>query len=49
MAEYDQAIQLKSDYAEAYVNRGLAYAGKGDYDRAIADYDEAIQLQPDLA
>jgi len=29
--------------------RGVAYARKGDYDRAIADYGQAIQLQPDDA
>jgi tetratricopeptide (TPR) repeat protein len=28
----------------AYNNHGLAYAAKGEYDRAIADYNEAIRL-----
>jgi lipoprotein NlpI len=32
--------------AGAYNNRGTAYYGKGDYDRAVADYDEAIRLDP---
>ena len=27
-------------------NRGLAYADKEDYDRAIADYDKALELDP---
>jgi TPR repeat len=31
---YDQAIQLDKKNAVAYVSRGLAYAIKGDYDRA---------------
>ncbi len=35
-----------SDKALAYALRGLAYAEKGDTDRAIADYSEAIRLQP---
>jgi tetratricopeptide (TPR) repeat protein len=30
-------------------NRGLAYAERGDYDRAIADYNEAIRLHPRIA
>jgi len=33
---------------DAY-NRGIAYAEKADYDRAIADYTEAIRLDPKLA
>ncbi len=30
----------------AYNNRGLAYLGKNDFDRAIADYSLAIELSP---
>jgi tetratricopeptide (TPR) repeat protein len=30
----------------AYKNRGVAYSGKGDYDRAIADYDLVVRLAP---
>ncbi|TEU14951.1 MAG: tetratricopeptide repeat protein [Anaerolineales bacterium] len=48
IADYDQAIQLQPDFAEAYSNRGDAYMFKHDYDRAIADYGQAIQLQPDF-
>jgi len=35
--------------AEAYLNRGVAYAKKGDLDRAIADFTKAIELRPGLA
>jgi Flp pilus assembly protein TadD len=30
----------------AFNGRGLGYAAKGDYDRAIGDLDQAIQLDP---
>ena len=49
IADFDQAIQLKPDFADAYFNRGLAYADKGDYDQAIANFGQAIQRQPDDA
>ncbi len=49
IANYDQAVKLKPDGAEAYNNRGLAYDDKGDYDRAIADFDQALKLKPDDA
>ena len=38
--------QLRRRHNVAYVSRGLAYHGKKDYDRAIADYNQAIQLDP---
>ena len=30
----------------AHYNRGISYARKGQYDRAIADYDQAIKINP---
>ena len=35
--------------ATAYCDRGIAYGGKRDYDRALADFNEAIRLDPNLA
>jgi tetratricopeptide (TPR) repeat protein len=49
IADYTQAIRLKSDYVDAYNNRGVAYANKKDYDKAIEDYTQAIRLNPDFA
>ena len=49
IADYDKAIALNPEYANAYYNRGNAYNSKGEYDRAIADYDKAIALNPDDA
>ena len=47
--DYDDAIQLKPDYAEAYYNRGNVKARLGKDEDAIKDYDKAIQLKPDYA
>lgn len=47
--DYDRAIQLKPDYAEAFNGRGLAFYGKKEYDRAIQDYTQAIRTKPDYA
>lgn len=49
LRDYDAAIRLKPDFAEAYVNRGVVHYDRGDYDRAIADNDAAIRLRPDFA
>ena len=36
-------------YADAYNNRGVAYAKLGDYRQAISDYDRAIEINPEYA
>ncbi|MFA5323943.1 MAG: tetratricopeptide repeat protein, partial [Smithella sp.] len=46
---YGEAIRLKSDYAPAYSNRGVAYASQSQYRMAIEDYNQAIRLRPDYA
>jgi tetratricopeptide (TPR) repeat protein len=33
----------------AYVNRGFAYANKGQLDHTISDSNKAIELNPNLA
>ncbi len=30
----------------SYLDRGLAYAGNGEFDKAVADYNEAIGYDP---
>ena len=49
IADYDEAIRLKPDLANAFNNRGATYEAKGDHDRAIADYAQAVHLKPDYA
>ena len=46
---YDKAIELNPNFAEAYNNRGNAYEDKGEYDQAIQDYNKAIELDPENA
>jgi len=35
--------------AVAYLMRGIAYDGKKDDDRAIADFNEALKINPNFA
>lgn len=53
LADFDKAIQLKPEYAEAYTSRAAIFLGRAlytqdpaDYDRAIADYSRAIAMTP---
>src|ERR1017187_4152305 len=46
---YSEAIRLKPDYAEAFNNRGVARANRGDVEGALLDCNEAIRLKPDYA
>ena len=47
-SDYNKALELNPNYADAYFNRGVAYGEKGDYDRAIADYTKVAELKPDF-
>jgi tetratricopeptide (TPR) repeat protein len=49
LTNYDRAIKLLPDYAEAYAGRAYARQAKGDTEGASADYRHAISLKPDLA
>lgn len=46
LEEYDAALALDPDNAEALDNRGVVYDLQGRYARAIADFDRAITLSP---
>jgi tetratricopeptide (TPR) repeat protein len=47
--DLNQAIRINPNYSFAYNGRGLAYACKAQYDRAIRDFDQAIRLYQDQA
>ncbi|MBD0385790.1 MAG: tetratricopeptide repeat protein [Nostoc sp. C3-bin3] len=44
IANYNQALQVKSSDVDLYYKRGLAHYQIGDYEAAIADYSQAIQM-----
>lgn len=45
--DFDTAINLAPDFADAYINRGYARQVLGDFENAIEDYDTAIRLGED--
>ena len=47
MADFDEAIHLKPDFAEAYFNRCDTLRRMGNIDRALADCEQAARLKPD--
>ncbi len=47
--EFDGALRTDQDTADAYFNRGLAFAAKGEFEHAIDDYNTAIEREPKLA
>jgi tetratricopeptide (TPR) repeat protein len=44
--DYNKIIELKPDFADAYVSRGNTYYNKSKYDLAIADYQKAVKIDP---
>ena len=45
---YRMAIEIKPDFAEAYLNMGIAYRKTGDYKKAIECYEKLIELNTNL-
>ncbi len=47
IALFSKALEINPRYAEAYNNRGIAYAkGKGQYEKALSDFLKAIEINP---
>ena len=44
---YSNAIDMQSDIASFYNNRGFTYDDIGEYKKALSDYNKAIELKPD--
>lgn len=46
---YDDAIKLDPDYAEAYASLAALYLGQGDAEKAVPLLEKAVQISPKLA
>jgi len=46
---FSKAIKLKTDYAEAHHNLGIALDNLGQLEEAIQSYTKALELKPDFA
>lgn len=46
IAQYEQALQIKSDYAEAHYNLGAALQQGGRLPEAIGHYELAVRINP---
>ena len=48
MADYDRAIEIEPQMAQAYANRADIYINRGDYPRALIQCNQAIRFDPQL-
>ena len=49
IADYSEALKIKSDEADIYERRAYAEMQLKDYDKALNDYNQAIKLSPEEA
>ena len=43
MADFQKALEIKSDFAEAHYNLGVVLASRGQFDEAIAHFQKALR------
>jgi tetratricopeptide (TPR) repeat protein len=48
MEQWEQALRVKPDLADAHYNLGVALARAGRAPEAIEHYEQALRLRPDL-
>jgi len=46
ITEFNRALAINKDLADAYFYRGVAYYFKGDVDNAITDFTAALRIKP---
>ena len=45
-ADFDRAIQFKTERAGVYFYRGISYGNLRQHEKALADFDHALELNP---
>jgi tetratricopeptide (TPR) repeat protein len=48
-AKYGVSADVTPQTAGTFLDRGILFASRGDYEMAIADFDEAIRLNPNMS
>jgi tetratricopeptide (TPR) repeat protein len=48
VADYNLALQKRTNFAPAYANRGYIYMRKAAFQSALDDFNEAIRIKPDM-
>ncbi len=43
---YNKALELKPDFREAILNRGITYASQGEHRKALPDFDNSLKISP---
>ncbi|HEX6126098.1 MAG TPA: TonB family protein [Pyrinomonadaceae bacterium] len=46
LADYTKSLEMKSDNAAAYLNRGKTHYNLRSYDLSVKDFDKALELNP---
>ncbi len=46
---YSKVLEINSEYADAYINRGNSYCHLMENDKAIKDYNKALEINPEIA
>jgi predicted TPR repeat methyltransferase len=49
ISQYEKAISLKPNYAEAYYNLGHSYHKLGQLDKAVRSYKKVVDIKPEYA
>lgn len=49
MGEFEQALRINPDRADAWFHRGMTWGLMGDHRQAIADFNRAIAIAPEYA
>ena len=49
VAKYGVSADVTPQTAGTFLDRGIMFASRGDYESAIADFDEAIRLDPNMS